>query len=130
MLLLFLEFCEGLFGVFGLFPVGVEFEVGLVLGDGLVFFLHLLRDLGEGKVGCRVIGLDLDGIFRAEVGALVVFIPHVELCYVEIFVDALVVALDMLGFGKFAMDGGAFGRIVALEGWIVGVSWVGVVAAA
>lgn len=81
-------------------------------------------------MGVGVFGLDLDGIFCAEVGALVVFIPHVELCYAEVFIDALVVALDMLGFGKFAMDRGAFGRIVAFEGLIVGMSWVGVVVAA
>jgi hypothetical protein len=38
--------------------------------------------------------------------------------------------LDVLGLGKFAMDGGAFGRIIAVEGWVVGVGRVSVVAAA
>jgi hypothetical protein len=78
----------------------------------------------------RVIRLDFDGILRAKIGALVIFVAHVELCDAEIFVDALVVALDVLGLRKFAMDGGSFGRIIAIEGWVVGVGRVGVVAAA
>jgi len=40
-----LQLGEGLFGGLGLFAVGVKLEIGLILSDGFVFFLHLLRDL-------------------------------------------------------------------------------------
>jgi hypothetical protein len=120
-----LEFGQGLFGVFGLFAVGVELEIGLVLGNGFVLFLHLLRDLGEGEVGGGVIGLDADRIFGAEVGALIVFVAQIKLCDAEIFVYALVVSLNPLDLGEFAMNGGAFRRIrrIAFGG---GGVWCGV----
>ncbi len=122
------EIREGLFGVFGLFAVGVEFQVGLVFGDGFVFFLHLLRNLSKGEVGGRVIGLDADRIFGAEVGALVVFVVQVKLCDVEILVDTLVVGLNSFDLGEFAVNGGAFGGI-AFGVWIVVGDAGGVVAA-
>jgi hypothetical protein len=102
---------ESFFGVFSFFAVGVEFEIGLVFGDGFVFFLHLLRDLGQREVGGGVFGLDGDGIFGAEVGAGVVVVAHIKLCDVKVFVYALIVGLDPLDLGKFAMNGGAFRRI-------------------
>ena len=104
---------------FGLFAVGVELEVGLVLGDGFVFFLHLLRDLGEGEVGGGVVGLDVDGVFGAEIGALVVFVAHVELGDVEVFVDALVVGLDRLTLGSLRwteLPSGIGGSALAVSG--------------
>jgi hypothetical protein len=74
--------------------------------------------------------LNTDSLFRSEVGALVVFVAHVELGDAEIFVDPFVVTLNVLGLGKFAMDGGAFGRIIAVKGSVVGAGRVSVVAAA
>ena len=116
-------------GLFGLFALRVEFEIGLVFGDGFVFFLHLLRDLSQGEVGGGVVGLNADSILGAEVGALIVFVAQIELCDGEIFIDALVVGLNPFDLGKFAMNGGAFGRIrrIAFCGWVVG-SGVGIVA--
>jgi hypothetical protein len=97
-------------GLFGLFAAGIELEISLVFGDGFVLFLHLLGDLGEGKVTGGVVGLYLNGIFGAEISALKVFVVQVELRNLEVFVDAFVVRLNVLDFGKrVAMDGGAFG---------------------
>jgi hypothetical protein len=112
---------EGFFGGLCLLAFGVKLEIGLVLGDGFVFFLHLLRDLGQCEVGGGVVGLNVDGIFGAEVGALIVFVVQVKLCDGKIFIDALVVGLHSLDLGKLAMDGGAFGRIRGIAfGGVVG----------
>lgn len=100
-----MKFGEGLFCVFRFFTVGVELEVELVFGDGLVFFLHLLQNLRESEVCERVIGLDGDGVFGSEKGALVVLVVHVELCDVDVFIDALVVGLDLFDLGEFAAGG-------------------------
>jgi hypothetical protein len=127
-----LQIGESSLGVLGFFPVRVELKVGLELGDGFFFFLQLLRDLGEGEVSGGVVGLDGNGIFGAEVGALIVFVAQIELCHGEIFVYAFVVGLDSLDLGKFAMDGGAFGRIrrvASFGGWVVVGRGIGVVAA-
>jgi hypothetical protein len=78
-LIFLLKFSECFFGSFCLFAIGVKFEISLVLGDGFIFFLHLLRDFGESEVGGGVVGLHLHGIFGAEVSALIVFIVQVEL---------------------------------------------------
>src|SRR5437868_13095050 len=79
-------------------------------------------------MGGGVLGLNADSFFRAEVRALVVFVVHVELRDVKVFVYALVVALHSFRFGEFAMDGGAFGgtRWVAICGRVGGGSGVGV----
>jgi hypothetical protein len=125
------ELGEGLFGVFGLFPVGIELEIGLELGDGFVLFLHLLRYLGKDEVGGRVFRLYADRIFGAEIGALVVFVVHIKFCDAQIFIDAFVVGLDSFYLGKLAMNGCAFRRIrrIAFGGWVVVGRGVGVVAA-
>jgi hypothetical protein len=106
-----LEVGEGFFGGFGFFAIGVELEVGLVLGDGLVFFLHLLSDLGEGEVSGGVVGLDGNSVFCAEVGALVVFVAQVEPGDGEVLVDAFVVGLNSFDLGELAVDGGSFGHV-------------------
>jgi hypothetical protein len=67
--------------------------------------------LGQDEVWSGVVGLHVDRVFGAEIGALVVLVAEVELCDVEIFVDALVIGLDSLDLREFAMDGGPFGRI-------------------
>jgi len=79
-------------------------------------------------VGGGVLGLNADGLFGAEVGALVVFVVHVELRDVEVFVDAFVVALYSFWLGESAMDGGAFGGTgrIAVGGGVSGGSGVGV----
>jgi hypothetical protein len=74
-----LQFVERFFGILGLFSVRIQFEIGLVLGDSFIIFLHLLQDLGQGEVRCRVLGLDLNSIFGAEIGALVVLVMQIEL---------------------------------------------------
>jgi hypothetical protein len=100
---------------FGFFAIGVELEVGLELGDGLVLFLHLLGDFGEGEVSGRVVGLNLDGVFGAKVGAGKVVVMHVEHCDFQVLIYALVVRLDVYGLGEFAMDGASFGTGVSGE---------------
>ena len=114
---------EGLFGGLGFFAFGVEFEIGLEFGDGFVFLLHLLRDLSQGEVGGGVLGLNVDRIFRAEIGALIVFVVQIKLCDGEVFVDAFVVGLNSFDLGQFAMNGGAFGGIgrIACGGGVAGV---------
>jgi hypothetical protein len=97
---------EGFFCIFRSFTVGVELEVELVFSDGFVFFLHLLQNLPEGEVSKRVVGLDADGVFGTEVGALVVLVVHIELCDGDVFVDALVVGLDLFDLREFAPGGG------------------------
>ena len=99
------EFCEGLFCGFGFFAGGVQLEVELIFGDSFVLLLQLCRNLREGEVGQGVVGLDGDGVFGAEIGALVVFVVHVELCDVDVFVDTLVVGLDFFDFGEFVAGG-------------------------
>jgi len=99
------KFGEGFFCVFRLFAIGVELEVELVFGDGFVFFLHLLQNLREGEVSEGVVGLDADGVFGTEIRTLVVLVVHVELCDGDVFVDALVVGLNLFDLGEFAADG-------------------------
>ena len=123
-----LQLGEGLLCGFGFFTFRVELEVSLVLSYGFVFLLHLLRDLGQSEVSGGVIGLDGNGIFGAEVGALIVFVAHIELCDVEVFVNTLVVGLDSLDLGEFPVDGGSFGHISVGVGGSVGL-WSRVVAA-
>ena len=67
-------------------------------------------------MGGGVVGLDIYRIFGAEIGSLIVFIVEIELCDGEVLVDTFVIALKVLRFGQFAMNGGAFGRI-AIEVW-------------
>ena len=126
-----LKFGEGFFGCLCLFAFRIELEIGLELGDGFVFLLHLLRDLGQGEVGGRELGLDVDGVLRTKVGALIVFVAQIELCYGEIFVDAFVIGLHSFNLREFAMNGGAFGGIrrIAFGGGVVGGGGVGIVAA-
>ena len=95
------------------------------------FFFIFCSDLSQGEVGGGVLGLNADGIFGAEVGALIVFVVHVKLCDVEVFVDAFIVSLDFLYLGEFAVNGGAFGRIrrITFGGW-VNVGWWGEIVAA
>ena len=129
-LLLFclLKLGKGLFGGLGFFAFGVDFEIGLEFGDGFVFLLHLLRDLTQGEVGGRVLGLNVDRIFGAEVGALIVFIIQIKLRDRKVFVDAFVVGLNSFDLGKFAMNGCAFGGIgrISRGGGVAGVG-VGIV---
>lgn len=115
-----LQLCEGFLRGFGFFTVGVELQVGLILGDGFIFLLHLLRDLGQGKVSGGVVGLNGNGFFGAEVGALIVFVAHIKLCDAEVLVDALVVGLNLLDLGELAVDGGPFGHITVGVGGEVG----------
>jgi hypothetical protein len=80
-------------------------------------------------MGGGVLGLDVDGIFGAEVGALIVFVVHIKLCDGEVFVDAFVVGLNSFDLGEFAMNGSAFGGIgrIARGGGVASVG-VGIVA--
>jgi hypothetical protein len=57
---------------------------------------------------------------------LIVLVVHIKLCDIEVFVDALVVAQHSFDLGKFAMNGGAFGRIrrIAFGGGVAGGSSV------
>jgi hypothetical protein len=79
-------------------------------------------------VGGGELGLDVDRIFGAKVGALIVFVVQIKLCDGEVFVDALVVGLDSFDLGEFAMNGCAFWGIgrIACGGW-VGGSGTGIV---
>jgi len=128
-----LKLGEGFFGGLCLFAFRVELEIGLVFGDGFVFFFHFLENLSQGEVRGGVLGLDADGVFGAKVGTLIVFVVDVELCDGEVFVDALVIGLNSFDLGKLAMNGGAFGGIgrIAVCGRIVGGggSGVGIAAA-
>jgi hypothetical protein len=126
-----LKISERLFCGVGPFAIGVEFEIGLVLGDGFVLFLHLLCYLGKGEVGGGELGLDIDRIFGAEIGALVVFVVQIKLRNAQVFIDAFVVGLDSFHLGKFAVDGGTFRRIrrIAFGGWVVVGRGVGIVVA-
>jgi len=108
-----------LFGGLGFVAVGIELEVKLIFGDSLVLFLHLLRGLGEGEVCERVVWLDLDGILGAEIGALVVLVVHVELCDGDVFVDALIVGLDLCHFGESVSGGGCWDDVVGGHGGII-----------
>ncbi len=65
------------------------------LGDGFVLLLKLLRDLGQGKVGIGVVGLNFDGVFGAKVGTLEIAVSHIEPGDGEILVDALIVGLHL-----------------------------------
>jgi len=109
-------------GCFGLFAFGIEFEVGLELGDGFVFLFHFLRDLAQREVGEGVVGLDFNCVFRAEVGTGQVVIVHVELRDGDVLVDALIVGLDFFDLGELAVDGGSFGagREVGCAAVVVG----------
>jgi hypothetical protein len=88
-------------GSFGFVAVGIELEVEHIFGDSLILFLHLFRDLSEGEVGERVIWLDSDGILGSEISTLVVLTVDVEPGDRDVFIDALVVGLNLLYFGEF-----------------------------
>ena len=94
-----MQFVEGLAGRFGFFAVRIELEVGLILGDRFFFLLHLLRDLGEGEVGRGVVGLNVDRVLCAQIGAGEVVVAHVELCDLEVLVDTFVVGLNAFDLG-------------------------------
>jgi hypothetical protein len=96
-------------GFFRSLPIGIELQVGLELGDGFVFLLHLLCNLGEGVVRGGVVRLGLDGVLGAKIGAGKIVVVHVELCDLEVLVDALIVGLDAFDLGEPAVDGAAFG---------------------
>jgi len=118
--LILLKIGERPFGVLGLFSVWIQLEIGLVLGDGFIFLLHLLQDLGESEVGSRVLGLDLDCVFGAEICTLVVLVLQIELGDRKIFVNALVVGLNSFDFGKPTMNRGAFRRVACRGGSVPG----------
>jgi hypothetical protein len=94
-----LQFVECSLSGFSFFALGVEFEISLVFGHRFFFFLHLLCDLCEGKVGLGVLGLNFDGVFGAEIGAGEVVVAHVEPGDAEVLVDTFVVGLDALDLG-------------------------------
>jgi len=97
------ELVEGLVGFLLFFAIGVELKIGLKLGDGFVLLLELLRDLGEGEVSVRVVGLDFDGVFGAEIGALKVAVSHIEPGDGEVFVDTLIVGLHLFRLWQLAV---------------------------
>jgi len=119
---------EGLLGFPYLLALWVEFEIGFELGDGFVFFLELLRCLREDKMSVGVVGLDLDGVFGTQIGALKVLVTHVEFGDCEVLVNALIVGLHSFWLGELAMRRGALGAFV-FEGWADVGRGVGIAAA-
>ena len=97
------ELVEGLVGFLLFFAIGVELEIGLKLGDGFVLLLELLRDLGEGEVSVRVVGLDFDGVLGTKVGTLKVAITHIEFGDGKILVDTLIVGLHLFRLWQLAV---------------------------
>jgi hypothetical protein len=94
-----LELGQCLAGGFDIQAVGIEFEVGVELGDGLFALLHLLGDLPEGEVGLGIVGLNLYGVFGTEIGGVQIAPAFVEFSDGEVFGGTVFRGLDLLDLG-------------------------------
>lgn len=67
-------------------------------------------------MGLGIVGFDLDRVFGALIGGFEVSSIFVELRYVQVFGDALVVGLEILDLGEFAAGGSGVGCVGGFRG--------------
>jgi hypothetical protein len=100
---------KGFAGGLDLVLGGVEFEQGVVLGDGFVALVEFLGGFGEQEMGVGIVGLVLDGVLAARIRGVPVAAVAVEAGDGDVLGFALFVGLEVSDLGEFAA-GGLFSR--------------------
>src|SRR5260370_28805724 len=107
-----LQLGERLAGGFDPLSFGVELEVGVVLLDGVVPLLQLLRYLRVGEVYLRIVRKNFYGVLGAEMGGGEIAVAFIEPGDAQVLRGTVFVGLELMDLGEFSAHGFGFGCVI------------------